>query len=81
MTLMMIDIACWGSMEAPVRFPKRLEVIDFITSQFIFYNKREKYTGLFVLILLRGEMLSLVFQLQSECVIPIFDITEPQESD
>ena len=61
-------------MEAPVRFPESLEVIDLITSQFIYYKKREKYIGLLVFILLRAEMLSLVFQLQSECVIQILII-------
>ena len=81
MTFIMIDIACRGSVGAPLRFPESLELIDLLSSHLSIYNKREKYTGLFVLILLRGEMLSLVFQLQSECVIPIFDITEPQESD
>ena len=39
----------------------------------------KKYTELFVWILLRAEMLTLVFQLQSECVIPIFGSTEKQK--
>ena len=72
MTSVIIDMVSRGSVEAPLRVSESLEVIDLITSQFIFYNKREKYTGLLLLlILLRAEMLSLVFQLQSECVIPI----------
>ena len=69
-------------MEAPLGVSESLEVIDLITSQFIFYNNGEKYNGLLLLlILLRAEMLSLVFQLQSECVIPIFDGKEIQDSD
>ena len=82
MTSVIIDMVSRGSVEAPLRVSESLEVIDLITSQFIFYNKREKYTGLLLLlILLRAEMLSLVFQLQSECVIPIFDSNELQDSD
>ena len=62
-------------MEGPLRVSESLEVVDLITSQFIFYNNGEKYNGLLLLlILLRAEMLSLVFKLQSECV-------ELQDSD
>ena len=75
MTSVIIDMASRGSVVAPLRVSESLEVIDLITSQFIFYNKREKYTGLLLL------LLSLVFQLQSECVIPIFDGKEIQDSD
>ena len=59
MTMMMIDIVFMGVVEAPVRLPESLEVIDLRTSQFIFHNNREKYTGLLLL------LLSLVFQLQT----------------
>ena len=45
------------------------------------YNKREKYIGLLASQLIAKSVLSLVFQLQSECVIPIFDSAESQESD
>ena len=72
MTSVIIDMVSRGSVEAPLGVSESLEVIDLITSQFIFYNNGEKYNGLLLLlILLRAEMLSLVFQLQSECVIPI----------
>ena len=59
MTSVIIDTASRGSVEAPLRVSESLEVIDLRTFLFIFYNKREKYTGLLLL------LLSLVFQLQT----------------
>ena len=59
MTSVIIDMASKGSVEGPLRVSESLEVIDLITSQFIFHNNREKYTGLLLL------LLSLVFQLQT----------------
>ena len=62
-------------MEGPLRVSESLEVVDLITSNLTIYQKKDKYTGLLLL------LLSLVFQLQSECVIPIFDGKEIQDSD
>ena len=42
MTLMMIDMACRGSVEAPVRFPESLEVIDRNTRVRISASKIQK---------------------------------------
>ena len=75
MTSVIIDMASRGSDEAPLRVSERLEVVDLITSNLTIYQKKDKYTGLLLL------LLSLVFQLQSECVIPIFDGKELQDSD
>ena len=60
MTLIMIDIVCRGVVESPERVPERMEVINFLTSHLTIYNKKEKYTGLFVWILL-AKLLTLVF--------------------
>ena len=75
MTSVIIDTASRGSVEGPLRVSESLEVVDLITSKLTIYQKKDKYTGLLLL------LLSLVFQLQSECVIPIFDGKEIQDSD
>ena len=48
MTSVIIDMASRGSVEGPWRVSESLEVIYFITSDLTIYQKKDKYTGLFV---------------------------------
>ena len=71
-----------GAVEATLWVSEYLEAIEAmtkITQPLLFYHTTSPIYN--ILLNIRAEMLTLVFQLQSKCVIPIFDSTEPQESD